>query len=94
VAHLSKRKLNEFAAGDLIVRVADTRAGGAGPAAAQTAMETFTLKMVSDWMDNTGRHATRLTWWLGTSPNTMLYTKIASLLLSGHAHDRQASPSR
>ena len=52
------------------------------PAAAQTAMETLTLKMVSDWMDNTGRHASRLTWWLGTAPNTMLYTKIASLLLS------------
>ena len=33
-------------------------------------------------MDNTGRHASRLTWWLGTAPSTMLYTKIASLLLS------------
>jgi len=56
------------------------------PAAAQTAMEILTLKMVSDWMDNTGRHATRLTWWLGTAPNTMLYT--TRIPPSLHAHDR------
>ena len=52
------------------------------PAAAQAAMATLTLEMVSDWIDKTGRHASRLTWWLGTAPNTLLYKKIASLLLS------------